>query len=79
MPAASTASLESGTAAAAWRYAPSAPFNPMDRKITVNPYLCQGCGACALACPTDAIRLLEPSREELLEAMRQAIQARMGG
>jgi len=47
-----------------------------ERKITVNPYLCQGCGACALACPAEAIRLLEPSREELLEALRETIQSR---
>ena len=53
---------------------PFGAIQSADRKITVNPYLCQGCGACALACPTDAIRLLEPSREALLETMRQAIQ-----
>lgn len=53
---------------------PFGAIQSMNRKITVNPYLCQGCGACALACPADAIRLLEPSREELLETMRQAIQ-----
>ena len=54
---------------------PFGAIQSVDRKIIVNPYLCQGCGACALACPTDAIRLLEPSREELLETMRQAILA----
>ena len=45
------------------------------RKITVNPYLCQGCGACALSCPTEAIRLLEPPQGEILETMHQTIQA----
>jgi len=54
---------------------PFGAIQSADRKIIVNPYLCQGCGACALVCPTDAIRLLEPSREELLETMRQAILA----
>jgi ferredoxin len=53
---------------------PFGAIQSVDRKIIVNPYLCQGCGACALACPTDAIRLLEPSREKLLETMGQAIQ-----
>jgi ferredoxin len=55
---------------------PFGAIQSADRKIIVNPYLCQGCGACALACPTDAIRLLEPSRETLLEAMRETIQSR---
>jgi ferredoxin len=54
---------------------PFGAIQSADRKIIVNSYLCQGCGACALACPTDAIRLLEPSRKELLETMRQAVLA----
>jgi ferredoxin len=53
---------------------PFGAIQSVNRKITVNPYLCQGCGACALVCPADAIRLLEPSREELLKTMGQAIQ-----
>jgi ferredoxin len=54
---------------------PFGAIQSVDRKIIVNSYLCQGCGACALACPTEAIRLLEPSREELLETVRQAVLA----
>jgi ferredoxin len=55
---------------------PFGAIQTVDRKITVNPYLCQGCGACALVCPTDAIRQLEPPRETLLEAMRETIHSR---
>ena len=54
---------------------PFGAIQSVDRRITVNPYVCQGCGACALACPTDAIRLLEPSRRELLETVRRAVEA----
>ena len=54
---------------------PFGAIQSADRKITVNPYLCQGCGACVLACPTDAIRLLQPSRDDLLESIRQTIQS----
>jgi len=57
---------------------PVGAIESLDRKITVNPYICQGCGACALACPTEAIELLQPSRKELLEALSRAIQTCRG-
>ncbi len=58
---------------------PWGAIESVDRKITLNPYVCQGCGACTLACPTDAIALLEPSRRELLETVRRAVQAGEAG
>ena len=57
---------------------PVGAIESLDRKITVNPYICQGCGACVLACPTEAIELLQPSRKELLEALSRAIQTCRG-
>ena len=42
-------------------------------KIVLDPYLCQGCGACALVCPADAIQLLNPSQEELLSELVEAL------
>jgi ferredoxin len=55
---------------------PFGAIQSVDRKIAVNPCLCQGCGACALVCPTDAIRQLDPPRKTLLEAMRETIHSR---
>ncbi|HTZ41371.1 MAG TPA: 4Fe-4S binding protein [Syntrophales bacterium] len=54
---------------------PFGAIQSVDRKITVNSYVCQGCGACALACPTDAIQLREPSRQDLLETVHRAVEA----
>jgi len=54
---------------------PFGAIESVDRKITVNPYICQGCGACALVCPTEAIVMLEPSRRDMLDAVHQAVQA----
>jgi ferredoxin len=54
---------------------PFGAIQSVDGKITVNSYLCQGCGACVLACPTDAIQLREPSRQELQETVRRAVKA----
>lgn len=41
--------------------------------IVVNPHLCQGCGSCALACPTGALSVAAPSRADLLFRVRQAL------
>ncbi|MGR9106145.1 MAG: 4Fe-4S binding protein [Gammaproteobacteria bacterium] len=39
-------------------------------KISVDPYLCQGCGDCACACPSGAIRYHYPPPETLLNRIR---------
>lgn len=42
--------------------------------IQVNPYLCQGGGGCATACPTGAITYAYPPAADLANALRQALQ-----
>lgn len=39
-------------------------------KIEVNPYLCQGAGSCATACPTGAITYTYPAASELQDTVR---------
>jgi len=32
-------------------------FYAIDEDLNIDPFLCEGCGACVYVCPTDAIRL----------------------
>lgn len=41
--------------------------------VEVEPHLCQGCAACALACPTGALSVAAPTRSALLDAASAAI------
>jgi ferredoxin len=54
---------------------PAEAIVSIGEKIQVNPYLCQGGGACATTCPTGAITYAYPPAADLLEALRQALQA----
>ena len=49
------------------------------RSISINHYLCQGCGGCALVCPTEAIRRVQPSPEELLDCLGDRLKKRAEG
>ena len=44
-------------------------------RIEVNPYLCQGGGICATACPTGAITYAYPRAADLLAGLRRMLQA----
>jgi len=41
--------------------------------VHIDPYLCQGCGACATACPTGAVSYNLPDRATLIDHLREAI------
>lgn len=57
---------------------PVGAIQSADRKISVNHYLCQGCGACALVCRADAIRMIHPSAEEILARLENTLTNRTG-
>lgn len=42
---------------------PADALSSINRTITINPYLCQGMGSCATACPTEAISYALPDPE----------------
>ncbi len=58
---------------------PFGAISSTDRKIAIDHHLCQGCGGCALVCPAEAIRLNEPSQEELLNRLRSSLENRSLG
>lgn len=41
--------------------------------IRVDPYLCQGCGDCASACPSGAINYTYPARDQFLTGLRDRL------
>lgn len=47
-------------------------------RITVNRYHCQGCGACALTCPADALQMQRPDSDELLTEIYQHLSEAAG-
>ena len=46
--------------------------------VAVDPYLCQGCASCSLACPTGALSYRQPTRADLVSALAQTITAARG-
>jgi len=47
---------------------PVAAITSINRKITIDPYRCQGCGGCSLVCPADAVQMQMPPQKDLLSA-----------
>lgn len=52
---------------------PAEAIVSVGEKVEVNPYLCQGGGACATACPTGAMTYAYPRPGDLLSALRKAL------
>lgn len=57
---------------------PVKAISTANREISINHYLCQGCGGCSLVCPADAIRMIHPSREEVLTDLKRILAKRDG-
>jgi Pyruvate/2-oxoacid:ferredoxin oxidoreductase delta subunit len=58
---------------------PFSAIQSLDQEITINHYLCEGCGICALVCPTDSVRMAEPSQEALLSELQRQLRTRPAG
>jgi len=54
---------------------PAEAIVSIGERIQVNPYLCQGGGACATACPTGAITYAYPRANDLLSGLQRVLQA----
>ncbi len=54
---------------------PAEAIISIGEKIEVNPYLCQGGGACATVCPTGAITYRYPSANDTLDRIRRMLRA----
>ncbi len=54
---------------------PAEAIVSIGERVQVNPYLCQGGGACATSCPTGAITYAYPPASDLLGLLRRALQA----
>ncbi len=49
---------------------PTDAIHSLGERIEVDPYLCQGGGSCATACPTGAIRYVYPPASHFLDGLR---------
>ncbi|RVU34063.1 4Fe-4S dicluster domain-containing protein [Hwanghaeella grinnelliae] len=60
---------------------PASAIKPDGDHVTIDPYLCGGCGACNSVCPTGAAGYAAPSTEALLRRVRTLLSsyAQAGG
>ena len=54
---------------------PAGAIISMAEEVAVDPYRCQGAGACATACPTGAMTYVYPSVSDHLEMLAQLLKA----
>jgi len=52
---------------------PESAIAPAGDAVAIDPEACRGCGQCAAACPTDAIRYAAPDEQALLAQARQGL------
>ena len=56
----------------------TAAIRSTGEKIEVNPYLCQGCASCTLACPTGALGFEQPTQKALERTLSELLARRPG-
>lgn len=54
---------------------PTMAISSIGDKVEIDPYLCQGGGSCATACPTGAITYAYPGVSDLLDTVRGVLKA----
>ena len=58
---------------------PCGALESTGRAISIKYHLCRACGGCALVCPSDAIRVMRPSKAELIDLLRTALEQTPAG
>lgn len=53
----------------------AAAITSAGHEIRVDPYLCQGCASCTLACPTGALSFMLPTRDALRRRLAEALRS----
>jgi len=54
---------------------PAGAIAPAGDHVSIDPYICAGCGQCAAACPTDAATYALPTADELMRDLRARLLA----
>lgn len=49
---------------------PTGAITPDGDVVTIDPYICAGCGACAAACPSGAVRYEDPAPGDVFARLR---------
>jgi ferredoxin len=54
---------------------PAGAIAPAGDHVSIDPYICAGCGQCAAACPTDAAAYALPPADEIMRNLRSRLLA----